>query len=89
VPDANPYGVLAEPGRQFVVDPGGNTVLEVGANGTVSLVAVLSPIAVPPGPFNPPFASSEAVPTQVRRGPDGALYVSTLTGAPLLPESTG
>jgi len=40
---------------------------------------------VPPGPFNPPFAQSEAVPTEVTRGPDGALYVSTLTGVPFRP----
>jgi len=83
--DSNPYGVLAEPGRRFVTDAGGNTLLEVHANGTVSLVAVFAPITVPPGPFNPPFPDMEAVPTQVRRGPDGALYVSSLTGAPFLP----
>jgi len=47
-------------------------VLEVRANGTVSLVATL-----PPTP-----TGSEAVPTEVVRGPDGALYVSQLTGGP-------
>lgn len=83
--DSNPYGVLAEPGRQFVADAGGNSLLEIRTNGQVSLVATFAPIPVPPGAFNPPFAQSEAVPTEVTRGPDGALYASTLTGVPFLP----
>ncbi len=83
--DSNPYGILAEGGRRFVTDAGGNSLLHIQENGTVSLVSIFSPTAVPAGPFNPPFATSEAVPTQVRRGPDGALYVSTLTGVPFLP----
>lgn len=70
--DSNPYGVLAEPGRQFLTDAGGNSVLEVSATGVVSLVTTL-----PPTP-----TGSEPVPTEVVRGPDGALYVSTLTGVP-------
>lgn len=83
--DSNPYGVLAEAGQTFVTDAGGNSLLRVAANGGVSLVATFPSIPVPAGPFNPPFAQSEAVPTDVVRGPDGALYVSTLTGAPFLP----
>lgn len=79
-PDSNPYGVLVEPGQRYVTDAGGNDLLRVGANGSISLVAVFSPTPAPP-----PFNSSEAVPTEVTRGPDGALYVSTLTGAPFLP----
>jgi len=75
--DSNPYGVLAEPGRTFVVDAGGNSLLEVAANGRISLVATF-----PSTPAPPPFNLSDAVPTRVRRGPDGALYVSTLSGAP-------
>jgi hypothetical protein len=70
--DSNPYGLLAEAGRQFVTDAGGNSVLEVTANGTVSLVSILPPTA----------GGSEPVPTEVVRGPDGALYVSQLTGVP-------
>jgi len=83
--DSNPFGVLAEPGSHFVTDAGGNSLLQVGANGEISLVAVFPSTAVPAGPFNPPFAQSEAVPTSVSRGPDGALYVSTLSGVPFLP----
>jgi hypothetical protein len=72
-------------GGQFVADAGANALLHVASNGAVSLVAVFPATAVPPGPFNPPFAFSDAVPTEVQRGPDGALYVSMLTGAPFLP----
>lgn len=78
--DSNPYGLLVEPGRRYVTDAGGNDVLSVAANGDVSLVAVFPPLAAPP-----PFNSSQAVPTEVARGPDGALYVSLLTGVPFLP----
>jgi hypothetical protein len=77
--DSNPYGVLAEGGRTFVTDAGGNSLLEVAANGRISLVAIFPTTAAPP-----PFIRSEAVPTRVKRGPDGALYVSTLTGVPFL-----
>lgn len=83
--DSNPYGLLAEAGQTFITDAGGNTLLRVGNHGEVSLVAVFPSSAVPAGPFNPPFARSDAVPTSVTRGPDGALYVSVLTGAPFLP----
>jgi hypothetical protein len=82
--DSNPYGLLVERGIQFVTDAGGNSLLSV-SRGVVSLVATFPAIQVPPGPFNPPFAQSQAVPTEVARGPDGALYVSTLTGVPFLP----
>lgn len=45
----------------------------------MSLVATF-----PSTPAPPPFGQSEAVPTEVKRGPDGALYVSTLSGVPFL-----
>ena len=83
VTDSNPYGVLADRGRQYVTDAGGNSLLEVSPNGQVSLVATFPSLPLPPLPV--PFTSSEPVPTEVVRGPDGALYVSTLTGAPFLP----
>jgi DNA-binding beta-propeller fold protein YncE len=76
---SNPFGVLAESPRRFVVDAGGNTLLEVGANGDIELLATFPRTAAPP-----PFGQAEAVPTKVSRGPDGALYVSTLSGVPFL-----
>jgi hypothetical protein len=75
--DSNPYGILAEPGGRYVTDAGGNDLLHVAANGDVSVVATFAPVAAPP-----PFGQADAVPTEVERGPDGALYVSELTGVP-------
>lgn len=82
--DSNPYGVLAEQGRQWVTDAGGNSLLEVAPNGTISLVATFPEFPLPPG-LPLPIPTAQAVPTEVVRGPDGAFYVSTLTGAPFLP----
>jgi hypothetical protein len=68
---------------QYVTDAGGNSLLKV-VDGVVSLVAIFPTRNVPPG-FPPQFRVTQAVPTEVRRGPDGALYVSTLSGAPFVP----
>lgn len=77
--ESNPYGVLALPGRQIVADAAGNSVLEVSANGTISTLAAWG--ARPnPLPIGPPFV--ESVATAIAHGPDGALYVSELTGVP-------
>jgi hypothetical protein len=84
VVDSNPYGLLAEPSRTFIVDAGGNSLVEVRANGSAAVLATFPTTAVPPG-FPPQFVTAEAVPTEVTRGPDGALYVSLLTGAPFVP----
>jgi sugar lactone lactonase YvrE len=59
----------------------------VAANRKISVVAVFpnrivpTPPILPQPPF-PPESTSQAVPTNVVRGPDGALYVSQLTGFP-------
>ncbi|HYW51170.1 MAG TPA: ScyD/ScyE family protein, partial [Gemmatimonadaceae bacterium] len=83
--DSNPYGVLAEGNDRYVTDAGGNSLLHVDVHGEVSLVAVFPSTVVPPLPFPFPGRTSEAVPTEVTRGPDGALYVSTLSGVPFTP----
>ena len=68
-PDANPYGVLAKDHHEFVVDAASNTLDEVDSNGNVTILAFIP---------NPP--TSDAVPTCVAQGPDGALYIGQLTG---------
>lgn len=85
--DSNPYGVLVEGNRRYVTDAGGNSLLEV-RDGQVSLVAVFPARPVPP-PLGEIIPFSEAVPTEVHRGPDGALYVSILSGAPFPPGGAG
>jgi hypothetical protein len=75
--DSNPFGLLALPGHRLVTDAGGNSLLDVAANGSVSTVATFPKI--PGGPMG---SMRDAVPTDVVVGPDGAYYVSTLTGFP-------
>ena len=72
-PDANPYGVLALPGKRWVVDAGSNTLDRVSADGDVRVVKFIP---------NPP--SSDAVPTCVARGRDGALYSASRPAAATL-----
>jgi hypothetical protein len=84
--DSNPYGLLALPGGHLVTDAGANALLQVDANGDISLLAVFhSRGSNPPRPsFAPPqFAQfTDAVPTSITIGPDGAYYVAELTGVP-------
>jgi hypothetical protein len=80
--DSNPFGVLALPEGRYVTDAGGNSLVRVAANGDVSIVATFGPEAIIPPPAPPAAQTAEAVPTEVVMGPDGALYVSLLTGVP-------
>jgi sugar lactone lactonase YvrE len=73
VPDSNPYAILAEPGQRVLTDAGGNDLLLVRANGSISTLAVF--------PARP-GRSTDSVPTSVAVGPDGAYYVGELTGVP-------
>jgi hypothetical protein len=74
--DSNPFGLLALPGHRLVTDAGGNSLLDVRANGSISTIATFPKI--PGGPLG----TRDGVPTDVVVGPDGAYYVSTLTGFP-------
>jgi hypothetical protein len=68
-PDANPYGVYAGGRSRWVVDAATNTIDRIGADGRVHIVQ-----------FIPNPSASDAVPTCIDRGPDGAFYVGELTG---------
>lgn len=72
--DSNPYGLLAEPGSWVVADAGANALLRVDANGEISTLAVF--------PSRAQGEPTDAVPTAVAVGPDGAYYVSGLSGVP-------
>jgi hypothetical protein len=84
--DSNPYGLLAFPGAHVVTDAGANALLEMKANGAISLLATFHSRGSTP--MRPSFAPAgfaqvtDAVPTSVVVGPDGALYVAELTGVP-------
>jgi hypothetical protein len=85
--DSNPNSVAQACGRLYVVDAGGNSLLRVHRSGEISTVAVFPDrmLPAPPGMGLPPEVPVQAVPTNVVVGPDGALYVSQLTGFPFIP----
>jgi sugar lactone lactonase YvrE len=85
--DSNPNSVTEAWGKLFVVDAGGNSLLRVHRSGEISTVAVFPDrlVTPPPGMGLPDPFPLQAVPTNVVAGPDGALYVSQLTGFPFIP----
>jgi hypothetical protein len=81
-PDSNPFGVMALPGGQLVTDAGGNDLLHVAADGTISTLATF-PSRLFPSPANSAvMVAVQSVPTGISMGPDGAIYVGELTGGP-------
>jgi hypothetical protein len=75
--DSNPYGLLAEHGGRYVAEAGGNALLRV-RRGSISTVDTF--------PSRPQGRRTDSVPTEVVKGPDGALYVSELSGGPFFPD---
>jgi hypothetical protein len=88
-PDSNPQSLLETHRGTLVADAGGNSLVRVAPNGRLATVAVFPDQLVEAPPFLglPPGTKipSQAVPTSVVRGPDGAYYVGTLTGFPFVP----
>jgi sugar lactone lactonase YvrE len=85
--DSNPAGISRRGGGYDVADAGGNSVVRTTRKGDVSTVSVLAPVpttsAITMGTETIPAGfPQDAVPTSVVRGPDGALYISQLTGFP-------
>lgn len=79
--DTNPVALLRRGHRTDVVDAGGNALLRLGRHGGIRTTAVF-PSVVTPAPVPGGVVDMDAVPTAVAQGPDGALYVSQLTGFP-------
>lgn len=86
VVDSNPVALLGGERKTYVVDAGGNSLLSVPWHGRISTRAVFGKTQVLAPPFLklPPGTKipMEAVPTAAAYGPDGAIYVSQLTGFP-------
>ena len=84
--DSNPVGVLRQGSRYLVADAGGNDLLSASKHGSFQTLAVFPDTMVDAPPFLglPPGTQMpmDAVPTAVAIGPDGAMYVSQLTGFP-------
>lgn len=82
-PDSNPTGLIRRPRGAFVLtDSGGNTLLRSRFGHITRLATFGSPGDAPPKIGGFPI---QPVPTSVAVGPDGAFYVSELTGFPFLP----
>lgn len=80
--DSNPYAlVVDDAGNTYVNDAGANATFLVDTAGNVSTYAVYAPVEVP-AEYGLPFPVTDFVPTGIAMGPDGALYVSGLTGFP-------
>lgn len=99
--ETNPHSVVVLGDGAAVADAGGNSLVRVAGDGSVSLLAVfptsdieypadaLSALAPSEGEGAAGVGAVEmvtlpvqSVPTSVTLGPDGALYVGELTGAP-------
>jgi hypothetical protein len=76
--DTNPTALLQRGRRAYVVDAGGNSLLRYRRDGRIRTVAVFPDL--PGFPGGPP--TTDFVPTAAAYGPDGAIYVSQLTGFP-------
>ena len=75
--ETDPYGLLGEKDGVVLVDASRNWLLRVEEDGTISRLAQF------PSRFT--GRSTDAVPTTVVKGPDGAYYVGELVGIPFAP----
>jgi hypothetical protein len=83
--DSDPVGYVRHGKFIVIADAGGNDVLKVKrSNGKIRVNAVFGNRTVH-NPFGPGTVPMETVPTATAIGPDGALYVSELTGFPFAP----
>jgi len=84
---SNPFDLVRDgAGGLYISASGANAVLHIDASGDIS------PFAIFPNRANPLFPAvggptMDQVPTGLEVGPDGALYVTTLTGFPFPPEA--
>ncbi|MBC8453208.1 MAG: ScyD/ScyE family protein [Chloroflexi bacterium] len=76
---SNPYDIVNAPEVDgwIVSDAGGNSLLAVDLDGNIRDYVVFQSFTAPDHPV-----PVEMVPTGIARGPDGAVYVGSLTGFP-------
>ncbi len=80
--DTNPFALYAVGDNFLVADAGGNDLLGIDSSGVISTVTVFPTRTVEFPPGTGQMMPMQAVPTAVVKGPDGAYYVSQLTGFP-------
>ena len=74
--ETNTNSVLAGPTTVYALDSGSNNLFGIDSRGRLELLHVFDDVVLPDG------TSIDAVPTNMAFGPDGAVYISTLTGVP-------
>ena len=86
VPDSNPFGLAFDGADALVADAGGNVLLRVAPDGTISVETVFPATMVDPPPFIPAPGQipMQAVPTSVEVDAEGTIHVSQLTGFPFV-----
>ncbi|MEH1923063.1 ScyD/ScyE family protein [Nostoc sp.] len=84
---SNPFSLILDGNNIVAVDTGANELLRVGTDGsnlnaiaTIPRQTLTNPV-FPSGASSSPF-EIQAVPTNIAKGPDGAYYISQLTGFP-------
>ena len=86
--DSDPYSFVPYRGGYAVADAGGNDLLFVSGTGRISVLAVFPTIPEASAPSSGQRSGksstlqAQAVPDALAVGPDGALYVGELGGAP-------
>jgi hypothetical protein len=73
--DSNPVGLVRQGEGYIVADAGANAVVRASHKGRFTTITALPPTSI----------GADAVPTSVVKGPDGAYYISQLTGFPFQP----
>lgn len=78
----NLYDLLIKDNKAYVLDAGGNDLLQVRAFGGEVTLETVFPARTTTDPLTGKSVVRQSVPTSVTVGPDGALYVGELTGFP-------
>ena len=93
VKESHPYATATANGITYVADAGANAIFAISPTGVFSTVAALKPVRamitadgaeanhMPACAVGKRYAL-EAVPTDIEVGPDGQLYVTSLSGGP-------
>ncbi|GAP94240.1 ScyD/ScyE family protein [Leptolyngbya sp. NIES-2104] len=82
-PNTNPFDLLIEDNTVYVIDAGGNNLLSQRAFSHEILLETVFPSRSAIDPRTGQTITQQSVPTAITLGPDGAFYVSELTGYPL------
>lgn len=81
---SNLYDLLIQDSTAFVIDAGGNDLFSLNTDGSDLTLETVFPARTTTDPVTGEEVTYQSVPTAVTIGPDGAFYVSELTGFPFL-----